>query len=109
MSNNITRQKLHIDECQFVILKILGQVIHDYLSLNNSSKAQEIEYYNVACKFLFDDNYMIKYGDRYKSTNDLLSIVGLDIKWLRDTVVEMKRKKIEKQRIGNHKYFSLQD
>lgn len=99
----------HIDECRYLILKIIEQAVRDYLSLSQSSAPIEQHYYETACHFLFDDDYLIDYGGVEKSLHDLLDIVDIEIEWFRERVVKLKDKRIqeslEKRLIQNEEYY----
>lgn len=88
----------HIDECRYLILKIIEQAVRDYLSLQQSNAPIERHYYETACQFLFDDDYRIDYGEEEKSLNDLLDIIGIESEWLREKVVQLKDKRIRQFR-----------
>ena len=106
-NNLMQKQQLYIDECQYVILKIINQAVHDYLTLYNSANIVDKNYYDIACKFLFDDNYKINYGGKYKSLHDLLLLVSINIDWLRKAVIKRMQVKIEKQRSNNYKHYVI--
>lgn len=84
----------HIDECRYLILKIIEQAVRDYLSLQYSNAPIEQSYYDTACQFLFDDGYTIDYGETEKTLNDLLDVLGLELDWFRERVVKLKDRKI---------------
>ena len=88
----------HVDECRYLILKIIEQAVRDYLSLENNSAPIDRFYYETACRFLFDDSYYIDYGGVDKNLQDLLNILDIDISWFRERVVKLKDHKIKENR-----------
>ena len=48
-----------LDECRYLILKIIEQAVRDYISLEDSSAPIDQYFYNTAYRFLFDDRYKI--------------------------------------------------
>ena len=86
-----------IDECRYLILKIIDQAVRDYLSLENSSAPIDQFYYDSACQFLFDDTYAIDYGGVDKTLKDLLDILDINSQWFRERVVKLKDKKMRNQ------------
>lgn len=101
------QQELHIDECKFIIIKIINQAIHDYLTLFNSSKPLERACYHIASQFLFDDDYSIKYGTSEKTLNELLEILDRDIHWFRKKIINLKNKKIEEYRRQQNNHYVI--
>ena len=81
-----------IDECKYLILKIIEQAIRDFISLSKSSAPVEHGYYETACEFLFNDDYRIDYGDEEKSLRELLDILDIDLVWFRERIVKLKDK-----------------
>ena len=104
MNNTQSSELPHIDECRYLILKIIEQAIRDYVSLAKSSTPVEQKYYETACYFLFDDTYQIDYGGSFKSLRDLLDILDYDTEWFRERIVKLKDRNIQelrKNRIEN--------
>ena len=88
----ITPYTPSLDECRFLILKIVEQAVRDFLSLEHASSSSEKEYYQTACEFIFNDRYRIDYGGEEKSLQDVLDLIDADIEWFRENVVKLKDK-----------------
>jgi hypothetical protein len=97
----------HIDECRHLILKIIEQAIRDYLALENSSIPTDQYYYEIACQFIFDDEYLIDYGGTDKSFRELLDILKIDIDWLRERIIRLKNSRIKEQSTRRDFYVLL--
>jgi len=96
----------HIDECRYLILKIIEQAVRDFISLEDSTAPIDQNHYETACSFIFDNDYVIDYGDEQKTITDLLDIVDIDIDWLRAKTMATKKRKlviIKKRRALNGK------
>ena len=96
MSDNYTIP--HIDECRYLILKMIEQAVRDYISLGNSSAPIERYYYETACEFLFDDDYYIDYGGVDRNLRDLLDILDINVDWFRERVVKLKDRRIRDEK-----------
>lgn len=86
----------HLDECVRLIIEVIERAIRDYLSLSKSNIQIEQEYYDTACQFLFDDNYLIDWGGEEKNLRDFLELLNIEIDWLRETIIKGKNQKIHK-------------
>jgi len=84
----------HIDECRYLILKIVEQSVRDFLSLSKSAAPIEQHYHETAQDFIFDPTYSIDYGGSIKTLSDLLDILDLDIEWFRVRVMRLKDRRI---------------
>lgn len=89
----------HIDECRYLILRMIEQSVRDYLSLEHSSAPTEKIYYESACDFIFNDKYILDYGGEERSIKDFLFILGIDLVWFREKVVRLKDQRIKNQRL----------
>ncbi len=76
----------NIEECRFLILKIVEQSIRDYISLFGSNISSEKALWDTAYGFIFDDEYRIMWGNTEMGTEDLVGIVDVDIHYLRERV-----------------------
>lgn len=94
-SNNHT---LHIDECRYILLKIIEQAIHDYLTLEHTNQLVEIECYKDACDFLFNPAYIFLYGSEEMNLLDILEILDIDHLWFREKLIKLKEKRRQEQR-----------
>jgi hypothetical protein len=81
-----------LDECRFLILKIIEQSVRDFISLEHASSSSEKEYYQTACQFLFNNRYRIDYGGEEKSLRDMLDLLDIEVEWFREQVVKIKDK-----------------
>lgn len=86
----------HLDECRYLILKVIEQTVRDFLSLEKSATPLEQFHYETARDLLFDDNYTIDWGGTDKTLQDLTDIVNIDLKWLRLKVMKLKNLRIKK-------------
>lgn len=89
----------YIDECRYIILKIIEQSVRDFLMLETSAAPIEQHHYSTARDFLFDDNYAIDYGGSTKTLSDLLDILDIDINWFRLRIMRLKNKRIKEFKI----------
>lgn len=83
----------NLDECKFLMLKVLEQTVRDYCSLANAPTTFQKEVWLSARDFLFDDENRIMWGGLELSTESFLDILDLDIEWVRGQV---KKKFAEK-------------
>ena len=87
------------EECKIVILKIIEQASRDYLTLYNA-KSPTLQYlWETARQFIFDDNYLIDWGNKTITPSNLLDIVDINIQWLRRKMQE-RFSKIERESDG---------
>jgi len=85
----------NIDECRYLILKIIEQAVRDYISLDGSDVLAEQALFATAEGFLFDDDYQIHWGDEEKTLCDLLDFLDIDIDWFRERVEIAKERKLK--------------
>ena len=95
---------LNIDECRFLILKIVEQTVRDYMALyeivsikdeyiQNMAVTRDEYIFHTAAGFIFDDSYTIWWGDQELTPADLLELVDINIDWFRQKVRERIKKK----------------
>jgi hypothetical protein len=77
----------HIDECKCLIMEVLKQAIRDFYNLADSNITEDINIYNEAVEFLFEEGYTIDWGGANYTLDDLLDILDLDIKWFRERIL----------------------
>lgn len=77
------------EESRFLLLKVIEQSVRDYISLYNSESPGEQVLWEEARGYLFNDNYKIQWGDLEIGLEDVLTILDMDISWVRK---EIKRK-----------------
>ena len=80
-----------IEQCRYLILKVLEQADRDYTSLSSSQVPNERLQYRIAEAFLFEDEYYLWWGDKELKTEELLDIVDLDISWVREQTIRKLR------------------
>jgi hypothetical protein len=78
------------DECKYLILKVIEQAVRDYLSLEKTNTPIEKLYYETACEFLFDDDYIVEFGGANKTLRDFLDILDISLDWFRERVMRLK-------------------
>jgi len=75
-------------ECKIIILHVIHQAIKDYQHFRHKIRPEEIEVYESASNFLFDDEYMFDWGTDVVNLRMLCEHVHMDIDWLRNQVVK---------------------
>jgi hypothetical protein len=78
----------NIEECRFLILKVVEQSVRDYLSLFGSNLPNDIAIWETAVGFIFDSEYKIVWGNMELSLEDYLGIVDIDVDWFRERISE---------------------
>ena len=73
----------NMEECRFLILKVIEQAVRDFVSFADSKEPELIEVCKEARSFLFDDDYYINWGDREFCLSEMLDLVDVDIEWFR--------------------------
>lgn len=73
-----------IEECKFLLLKVIEQSVRDYLALEGVDIPHARTYWESARDFIFDDHTYIVWGQEEWSLEDILDILDLDIKWFRE-------------------------
>jgi hypothetical protein len=81
------------EESRYLILKIIEQAVRDFVTLRTASAPIEIEYFETACEFIFDDEYAIDYGGIDMTLKQLLGILDIDILWFRERVLRLLEEK----------------
>ena len=91
-----------IEECRFLLMKIIVQAVRDYCSLANAELPSDRTLWEETKGFLFDDEYRIMWGNTELSFEDILDILSLDIAWFREqTQKKFKAKDNENGRKEN--------
>jgi hypothetical protein len=88
----------HVDECRYLILKMIEQAVRDYLSLANSSAPIDRCHYESACQFLFSDDCYVDWGGVDRNLSSFLDILSIDIHWFRERIVKLKDRRIQLQK-----------
>ena len=84
------QRAVHIDEAIDLIVEIIKRAIRDFLTLSHATSLSDRFDYETACQFLFDDSYRIDYGGVEKSFQDLADIIGIDVQWIREKIMQGK-------------------
>ena len=92
------------DECKFLLMKVIEQSIRDYINLDKCIAPVEIQHFESARDFLFDDEYRIQYGERELGFVDVLHILSLEIDWIREKVIGLKEAKAEVPELSRKAY-----
>jgi hypothetical protein len=87
----------NVEECRFLILKVVEQSVRDYLSLFGSDLNSEVLLWSTAKGFIYDSEHKVLWGDKELSLEDLLNIVDVDVNYLRERVTKQF-----KERHGNN-------
>lgn len=82
---------VHEDETKIIFLKIIEQSIRDYFNLSRSCVPIEVFYYESASGFLFDEDYMIPWGDYSISLENILEYLCVDPDWFRTKLIEIMK------------------
>ena len=86
----------NIEECKFILLKVVEQAIRDYSHLIKFKDSEELYIkWEEAKDFLFDEDYFIQWGNIELSLELITDILELDLDWIR-----MKAKKLYKEKNG---------
>jgi len=81
------------EECRFLLLKVVEQAVRDYLSLARAVFTNEIEIWHEAKEFIYDNSYLINWGDMVLSLEDILDILDLDASYFRETAQRRYRER----------------
>jgi len=95
-SVDFCRSLPEIDECRFLIKKVIEQAVRDFAALEEAKSSSEQADYQTAYGFLFDDDYRINWGGEEMSLQDLLDWVDLEADWVRKKAVTAKHRRQQK-------------
>jgi hypothetical protein len=87
------RSMPEIDECRYLIKKVLEQAVRDFVAFKDKTSATEKYDYETAVCFLFDDTYRVDWGGREMSLQDLLDWVDIEVEWVRKKALETRKRK----------------
>lgn len=90
------------DEHRVLITAVLYQAIKEYMyptTIQVNRDRNRVQ--RSAASFLFNDDYLLDWGDKTLSPRDLLLSIDLDIDWIRARVV----KKVKK--VGTNSHYPL--
>lgn len=80
------------EETQYLFLKIIEQAVRDFINLAGTTRPADSFNYQTAIGFLFDDDYLINFGGKDLSLEQILAILELDTDWFRRKVGGLKVK-----------------
>lgn len=72
-----------IEECKFLLLKMVEQAVRDFVSFADSDEPELIEICKEARDFLFEDEYFIEWGGRELNLQIIMDILDIDLEWFR--------------------------
>ncbi len=72
-----------IEECRFLLLKVIEQAVRDYVSFADSIEPELIDICKEAKDFIFDDEYFIEWGGRELNLQIIMDILDIDLAWFR--------------------------
>ena len=80
---------IDIQDCKLILLSVLAQAVKDYqqLKFKNRDINEEADYI-TASNFIFNNKYSIDWGDKILSTEDVCSLLDLDLNWLRNQIIK---------------------
>ena len=70
------------DECKKLIFRVLRQAILDYSNYETDSTIISEEDFLTAKDMLYDEEYLVLWGDIEVTTQELCSIIDIDTEWL---------------------------
>ncbi len=72
-----------IEECKFLLLKMVEQAVRDFVSFADSDEPELKEICKEARDFLFEDEYFIEWGGRELNLQIIMDILDIDLGWFR--------------------------
>lgn len=93
---DLNRTIPEIDECRFLIKKVIEQAVRDFSALEHAVSTGEQADYQSACEFLFDEDYCLNWGGQEMSLQDLLDWVDLNAEWVRKKARLAKERRKQK-------------
>ena len=83
----------NIEECKFLLLKVVEQAVRDILAYKGTDDQELIDRAKEAYEFIFDDEYYIAWGDEEFNLQIILDFLDIDLEWFRDkTRTEMENR-----------------
>lgn len=76
------------EQCRFLMLKVLEQAVRDYCALYQSELTSDRVTWQIAKDFLFDDKYILTWGQLELTTEEFLDLLDLDISWVREQTIK---------------------
>lgn len=78
----------NIEECRFLFMKVIEQAVRDYCALYNAVLPAEVALWETAKGFLFEDIYIILWGEQEMNFEDILDVLDVDIDWFREQTIK---------------------
>lgn len=75
-------------ECKIIILRTINQAIKDYEFYKDKKGEEEEEIFWTAKGFLFEDSYMIFWGDYLVNLRVLCDYADINVDWVRNLIVK---------------------
>lgn len=69
-----------------IILHVINQAIKDYENFRGKLGEEEVELFESAEGFLFQEDYLVDWGDEPITVRKLCDHIGIDIDWLRNNI-----------------------
>jgi len=89
----LTNDTPNIEECRFIVLKVIEQAVRDYIGLFNQQDTEtKKEFWETARDFIYDESYVFFWGDNEITSSEFLEYVNLDIDYLRRKTTEQFKK-----------------
>jgi hypothetical protein len=82
---------VHEDETKIIFLKIIEQSIRDYFNLSKSCVPIEVQYFESASGFLFDEDYYIPWGDFEITLENILEYLQVDPGWFKTKLIDIMK------------------
>lgn len=82
------------DECCRIILEVAERAAKDYLYYIKQSEEENDHNWDLwtAEQFIFNEEYLIDWGDEVWTPRELLQRAGIEIEWLRRVIKEKLKK-----------------
>ncbi len=68
---------------------MIEQAIRDYTNLSRSIVPIEVEYYETASSLLFEEGYLIAWGELEINMEDIMNYLSIDKAWFDRKLVEL--------------------
>jgi hypothetical protein len=77
---------MDVQESKVIMMAVIQQAIRDYVTYYEADKIKEMEIWETARLFLFDEKYYFVWGDDEITPEEFMDILDLDIEYIRDLV-----------------------
>jgi len=78
--------ELSLEQCRAIFLKVIEQAIKDCYVLYGTKRFDGNNTWLTAFDFIFDDEFLVDWGTILISPAEIMSMVGLDIHYMRQMV-----------------------